>query len=463
MQDAAVEVDYLIIGAGAVGMAFVDTLLAETAATIAIVDRRDRPGGHWNDAYPFVRLHQPAEFYGVNSYPLGSGVKDEVGFNKGLHHLASGHEVMSHFDQVMQERFLPSGRVAYFPMSNFADDSTITSFLSGQRREVTARKVVDCTHSMISVPSTHLPQFGVASGVSLVPPNDLPRRAGAHAAYVVIGAGKTGIDTCLWLLENGADPDTIHWIMPRDPWLLNRANFQPGQEFLERAAQSLADQVEALAKGDSIDDVFARLEAVDEVWRIDRTVAPTAYHCATVSDGELEQLRRIEHVVRLGRVKRVGAGEIVLEQGVMSTETDWLHIDCSAIGIPRRPSKPVFDGDRITPQFVRVCQPAFSAALIGYVEAVFDNDDEKNRVCAPIPPPNVPSDFLRMMSVELANRYCWSKIPEIQGWLERSRLDGFVKRVSSLTGTETAVLAHFQRYREHVGPAVKNLRQLLPE
>ena len=32
--------------------------------------RRAKPGGHWMDAYEFVRLHQPAAYYGVNSRPL---------------------------------------------------------------------------------------------------------------------------------------------------------------------------------------------------------------------------------------------------------------------------------------------------------------------------------------------------------------------------------------------------------
>ena len=45
-----VDVDYLIIGAGAMGMAFADVLLNETDATFAIVDDRPSPGGHWNDA-----------------------------------------------------------------------------------------------------------------------------------------------------------------------------------------------------------------------------------------------------------------------------------------------------------------------------------------------------------------------------------------------------------------------------
>jgi cation diffusion facilitator CzcD-associated flavoprotein CzcO len=60
---------YLVIGGGATGMAFVDALLTETDARIAMVDRRDCPGGHWNDAYSFVRLHQPAAFYGVVKIP----------------------------------------------------------------------------------------------------------------------------------------------------------------------------------------------------------------------------------------------------------------------------------------------------------------------------------------------------------------------------------------------------------
>ena len=47
------QADYLVTGAGAVGMAFVDTIVTESDATVVIVDRAQRPGGHWNVAYPF--------------------------------------------------------------------------------------------------------------------------------------------------------------------------------------------------------------------------------------------------------------------------------------------------------------------------------------------------------------------------------------------------------------------------
>ena len=50
MSAATIETDYLVIGTGATAMAFVDTLLTEQAdATVLMVDRHHRPGGHWND------------------------------------------------------------------------------------------------------------------------------------------------------------------------------------------------------------------------------------------------------------------------------------------------------------------------------------------------------------------------------------------------------------------------------
>ena len=55
-----IETDYLVVGAGAMGMAFTDTLVAETDARVVLVDRGHAPGGHWRSAYPFVRLHQPS-------------------------------------------------------------------------------------------------------------------------------------------------------------------------------------------------------------------------------------------------------------------------------------------------------------------------------------------------------------------------------------------------------------------
>mgnify|MGYP000633106950 CR=1 FL=1 len=58
---ADLETDYLIVGAGAVGLAFADTLIDEDPdCHITFVDKHAKPGGHWNDADGFVALHQPS-------------------------------------------------------------------------------------------------------------------------------------------------------------------------------------------------------------------------------------------------------------------------------------------------------------------------------------------------------------------------------------------------------------------
>ncbi len=460
MTGQTIEADYLVIGAGTAGMAFADVLLAETDATIAIVDRRHRPGGHWNDAYPFVRLHQPSGNYGVNSRPLGSGAKDATGFNAGLYELASGAEVVSYFDQVMRRHFLPSGRVQFFPMSAYADGE-ITSLLSGARQPVSARKIVDAAYLAPKIPSMNPPAYAVAPGVICAPPNALPRLARADADTVVIGAGKTGMDACLWLLENGADPHRIRWIMPRDAWMLDRENFQLGDETFVHSAASVANQIEAAALATTIPDLFARLEACGQILRLDPAITPTAYHCATVSKAELAALRRIRHVVRMGRVQAIDADRIVLAHGAIPTTAQTVHIDCSASALSRAPTRAVFEGDRITLQCVRQCQPAFSAAMIAHVEAARTDEADKNAICRPVPLPDRDIDWLVMLAVDLRNRVRWGKDPDLGDWQAASRLDGFGDRARRLLATTPEAQAHLQRYGAHFPGAMANLKTLL--
>jgi len=92
-MDQALDTDYLVVGAGAAGMAFTDSLLTHSDATVTIVDRRHAPGGHWIDAYPFVRLHQPSTFYGVSSVPLGQDARDVSGTNAGYYELAGADAI----------------------------------------------------------------------------------------------------------------------------------------------------------------------------------------------------------------------------------------------------------------------------------------------------------------------------------------------------------------------------------
>ncbi len=458
------ETDYLVVGSGAVGMAFADTLLAETDARILLVDRNHKPGGHWNQAYSFVTLHQPSAFYGVSSLELCKGRKDEVGLNKGLMELASGAEVSAYFDEVMLHTFLPSGRVAYYPMCDYLSRGEFVSRLTGQRYRVAVRrKTVDATYLNTSVPLTHTPSFSVSPDVRFVPPNHLPQIQERPTGFVVIGGGKTGIDTCLWLLDNGVSPDAIRWIVSRDAWLLNRRNVQPTEEFFFDSIGAQAAQVEAIAGASSIEDMFDRLEAAGYFLRIDENERPSMFHGATISELELEALRRIENVVRLGHVKALEPDRIVLENGPLPTSLEHVHVDCSASAVKNVAIKPVFAGDVITPQTVRPYQPVFSAAFIAHVEAAYDDEDTKNRLCRAVPLPDDDTDFLRFTAASMINQQTWSKDPELRAWLLANRLDGFSQLVAAVREEETDKLAVLKRLRDNAMPAMSKLQQFIAE
>lgn len=457
----AIEADYLVIGSGSVGMAMCDVLLSETTATLVVVDRHHAPGGHWNDAYPFVRLHQPSAYYGVSSRALGNNAIETTGLNAGMLERASSAELLHYYDSLMQG-FIASGRLRYYPMSDYNGDATFKGMLSEQNTKVNVnKKTIDTTYINTAVPSTHAPKYQVGEGVRCITPNELPRKALSASNYTVVGAGKTGIDACLWLLENGVVPDKIRWIAPRDSWFQNRINVQPGEAFFANAFTSFAIQMESVANAQSIKALFDTLEANQQILRLDPNVEPTMYHGATMALAELASLRTISNVVRLGRVKSIEHKEIILERGTIASLADTVYIDCSASGVDKRPMVPMFSDGLITPQFVKPLQPVFSAALIAHVEASNRTDAEKNKLCEPVRVPDAPIDWLIVLLEGLRNQARWSKDDELKEWMANSRLDPFSGPARSVKHTDVAKAELLKRYAVGVGPAIENAKRLL--
>ncbi|NKM28210.1 NAD(P)-binding protein [Rhizobium laguerreae] len=453
--------DYLIVGAGAVGLAFADTLLSEKSdVELTITDRRAQPGGHWNDAYSFVALHQPSAFYGVNSLSLGSGLRDTHGANKGLYELASS--------SVMRRRLLPSGRVRYLPMTDHLGGGRIRSLLTGDEAVVAPRRrIVDTTFYGTSVPSTHTPKFSISEGVNLIAPNALTHFAlfanNMFERYTIVGAGKTAMDVGVWLLGAEVLPGRITWIMPRDSWLWNRRATQPDSEFFEDVVGSQAAQMEACATATSADEIFERLEAAGTMLRIFPEVRPTMFHYATISIGEVEALRTIDHVVRLGRVRTLELDRAVLDAGEIELPERTLHIDCTASAVEKRQPVPIFQDERIVCQLVRAPQPAFSAALIAWVEAHGVDDEDRNYLCGTVPFPDHPHDYPRTVLANMRNEAAWAKKPHLRTWIKASRLDGFGKIVDAVRHDDAAKMALLARLRAAAEPAIINLRRLVTE
>jgi len=240
MDKSILEADYVIIGAGAPSMAIADTLLNESNSTVIMVDRRHKPGGHWNDSYPFVRLHGPSLMYGVNSRPLGEDRIDSIGLNKGLMELASGSEICAYFDDVMRHIFQPTGRFTYLPMHDYLESGESVSLVNGEKVSIKAKKKT--FHVMIGgdIPASTPPSFKVDENTTCIPPNGLVNLPGVPECFTIIGGGKTAVDAIVWLLERGANPESITWVRPRDSWFVNRRGLQFHEAFFEQSVGWLA-------------------------------------------------------------------------------------------------------------------------------------------------------------------------------------------------------------------------------
>jgi len=462
---AVIEADYLVVGGGATGMAFTDALIDESEADVVVVDRRHTAGGHWNDAYPFVRLHQPSAYYGVNSLPLGGDRVDEEGPNAGGYERATAAEICGYYQRVLDERMVASGRVRFFGMSEYlgmsGPDHRFTSRLTGEETTVHVRgKLVDATYLEGEVPSRHALPFAVDDGVRVIPPNDLVARGwdGPVTGYTVVGSGKTGMDTCNWLLVNGVPPEKVRWIKPRESWCFDRRFLQPRDQ-VASVIEGVALELQAAAEATDVEDLFRRLEDCGRLLRIDPGVEPTMFRAATLSAAEVETLRSVEQVVRLGRVRRIGRTEVVLEGGTVGSEAGRLFVDCTAAGLPTVAAHPIFEPDRITVQTMRIGLTPFNAALVGYVEATRDDDAEKNRLCPPNVYPATAGDWIPATYVSTLAETLWGAEPDIAGWLERSRLN-LASGIGDHLG-EPGMQAGISRLFEHRERALDNLRRLL--
>ena len=458
-----VETDYLVVGAGATGMAFVDTLVAESDVDVVMVDRRHRPGGHWLDAYPFVRLHQPSAYYGVNSRVLGNDLVDDSGPNAGFYQRSTAAEICDYYNCVLEEHFLASGRVRFFPMSDYrgADGGRhhFVSRLTGAETTVDVRrKLVDATYLESSIPSRHTPQYEIDPGLTVIPPNGLVDLDEPATGFTIIGAGKTAMDSCNWLLDAGVDPERIRWIRPRDGWFFDRAFTQP-LDLVGSYVQLQARWVESAAACVDAIDFAHRLEAEGVMIRIDPGVEPGVFRGATLSLLELDALRCIENVVRLGRVRRIGTRHIIFDDTSLATDVKQVYVDCSAEGLRPAPPRSIFEIDRITPQFVTIGVAPWSAATIAAVEASAQDDTQKNGLCPPVAFTGQTSSLLPITRAGLSGLMARSERPELAAWTEHCRLNPARGAATHLD--DPNVQDGFTRLGANLEPAMQNLERVL--
>ncbi|MDN4474386.1 NAD(P)-binding protein [Demequina sp. SYSU T00192] len=439
-----IDADYLVVGAGAAGLAFADALVDHSDATVALVDRRDAPGGHWRDAYPFVRLHQASTFYGVASTVLG-GALQTAGPERGLQVRATGAQVLAYYERVLA-RLRGTGRVGFVGgvahtgggRLEAADGAPVARARPGTR-------LVDARYLSPVIPASTAPPFAVDPEAHVVPVGLLDEALDAPA-IVVVGSGKTATDAIVHALGAGVAPDRLTWIRPRDPWMLDRAVVQPDPAIFHGM---VAATWEAAASARSLADVFLRLEDAGVMMRIDPGVAPTMAKAPTLGRWELDLLRSVERVVRLGHVRAVTPGRIVLDRGEVDVPPGAVAVHCAADGLRRPPAVPVWVPDAITLQPVRAGFPCFGAALVGYVEATRTDDAARNALCAPTRYGDTLPDWAEMTVRGARSSASFLREPDIRAWADSVALNP--ARVP--TGAASAALDDARERIARHGPA----------
>jgi hypothetical protein len=217
-----------------------------------------------------------------------------------------------------------------------------------------------------------------------------------------------------------------------------------------------ADTMQAAAEGWSADDVFFRLEEAGVMLRIDPAVTPTMAKTPTLARWELDALRTIEHVVRLGHLQHVTPSSLVLAEGEVALPKNTLVVHCAAAGLQYPPLVPIWGTDTITLQPIRSGFPCFGAALAGYVEATRDDDAEKNRLCPPSPLPNTPPDWARMQALGARAAMSFGAEPDIKAWGDTVSLNPARIQPSDECAALTAAT---ERFRSYLGPAVSRLAE----
>ncbi|SFS16525.1 FAD-dependent oxidoreductase [Yoonia litorea] len=194
--------DLVVIGAGIAGLNALNaaTEYLPKGARVLLLDQKDAAGGMWNTAYDYVRLHQPHPMFTVGNMAWD--------WRKPRDYLAARDEVQSHLASSLS----PVGQSLRLQT---AFGQTVSSLAEVRTDEGTMAKIVfhanddqSETQKVHAKQAIHAPglnyglttplQFSSDNLVSIIP-QDLRAtlQAHPHAPVVVVGGGKTGMDTVL--------------------------------------------------------------------------------------------------------------------------------------------------------------------------------------------------------------------------------------------------------------------------
>ncbi|WP_273491484.1 NAD(P)-binding protein [Gordonia otitidis] len=205
-EDEPLRVDLCIVGAGVAGLnaLAVATNYLDSTKRVALIDRRDGPGGMWRDTYPYVRLHQPYQLFTAGDIPWE--LRREPGC------LANRQEVVDHLthcrdvsaDRVRLHEFY-GATVEYHSES---DDLVLVQLRDahGAVHTIETPRLINA-YGFNVTPNQPLPVS--SSQVRSVSPDfvDLvgPEFTADGAPVWIVGSGKTALDTAYTIIARYPD------------------------------------------------------------------------------------------------------------------------------------------------------------------------------------------------------------------------------------------------------------------
>jgi hypothetical protein len=477
------ECDYLVIGGGATGMAFSDSLLNNTSEPnlrVIVVDKHEAPGGQWHDSYDFVQLHQPSKGYGVETKMIGTGDASKD------HHRATRSELLQYYSDVRSDLeskhdFVFLGGTTLdlaqlYDGNASREDYTVTNDSTGVSRTIRVRKrLVDARNLEPDLPVSTPPKFAFSpESVSVLPVNDLVGNTSGESEesaekkhFVVVGGGKTGMDAVTHLLnEKHVLPENLLWVVPNHAWITARENIGNCIDLLYTAAElhddaitgsddddekKEADATGATAAGigpDFFQRGFIEWEKQGHIYRLDPSVVPTKFKDATLSLEELNLLQTtVPSMVRAGRIAKItDEGSMVFQDGSTMelpfpvADTLFLHCAAGAFHCSKsdRSPPPIFENRRIVVQDIYGTPGfCFVGSMLGKMESLAGlTDDERNAMARRPEPSSEPTpplgqsggDVIGKVSEDhqfvqrAKNLRMWMDTPELRDWLFANHL-----------------------------------------
>ena len=335
-NEVLIDCDYLVVGAGASSLAFLDTLLTELPETkVILIDKKKIPGGHWVDAYGYVRLHHPSIVYGLASRQLeGNWLKCMLTkFTLPFMYRSNKNEIVDYFGGFVDDK-VASGQVDFYPNSvydfngNKSGKDGIHCFSSVDGsvsyKVKVHSKLVDGTRGECMIPHDCPLPFPVDEGVCVMTPNQIYDTIQANddsamllqnKQYVVLGAGKTGMD-CIVYLQSvlKIDPSQIAWVISQDVWMLTPTFESTPWVWPKYLAVHSGDQVKAALE----------LEKKGLFTRLDETILPSVFRYPVIQPHHLELLRNIKNIIRRGRATAIRRNEGSVTVDFGSNHSPWV-------------------------------------------------------------------------------------------------------------------------------------------